>query len=129
MTAMQYAIGHTSSPAVDQNLGHIANTIGLDIAALSPAGAMGMVMPEPSPSFHGDEIDAIFHEMAHLDTNEWSTERALGLKDFGFADDLTFQAFCNDPERLIAPGDGMQQPLSSNSQTWTFANPSTSLNR
>lgn len=53
-----------------------------------------------SPSFNGDEIDALFHEMAQLDTTQWSTGRTQGLKDFGFADDSTFEAFCNDPDRL-----------------------------
>ena len=28
--------------------------------------------------------------------------REQGLKDFGFMDDTTFRAFCNDPERLIS---------------------------
>ncbi|EXJ63920.1 hypothetical protein A1O7_00255 [Cladophialophora yegresii CBS 114405] len=54
-----------------------------------------------SPSFDGDEIDALFHEMAQLDTTQWTVNRTQGLKDFGFADDSTFQAFCNDPDRLM----------------------------
>ena len=54
-----------------------------------------------SPSFSGDEIDALFHEMAQLDTTQWTMDRTQGLKDFGFADDSTFEAFCNDPERLM----------------------------
>lgn len=54
-----------------------------------------------SPSFQGDEIDALFHEMAQLDTTEWTSGRNQGLKDFGF-DDLTFEQFCDDPDRLYS---------------------------
>lgn len=54
-----------------------------------------------SPSFNGDEIDALFHEMAELDTTQWSLDRSQALKDFGFSDDTTFEAFCNDPDRLM----------------------------
>lgn len=53
-----------------------------------------------SPSFQGDEIDALFREMAQLDTTEWTSGRSQALKDFGFYDDTTFEAFCNDPDRL-----------------------------
>jgi hypothetical protein len=52
------------------------------------------------------DIDAIFKDLAYLDTTEWSTNREAGLKDFGFLDDSTFQAFCHDPDRL-----GASQPL------------------
>lgn len=45
-------------------------------------------------------MDAIFHNLAHLDTTDWTSSREQGLQDFGFADETTFQAFCNDPERL-----------------------------
>lgn len=63
-----------------------------DKMAINPAGA-------------GD-LDAIFKDLAYLDTTEWSTNREAGLKDFGFLDDSTFQAFCHDPDRL-----GGTQPL------------------
>lgn len=62
----------------------------------SSAGGMAT-----SPSFNGDEIDALFHEMAELDTTQWSLDRSQALKDFGFSDDTTFEAFCNDPDRLM----------------------------
>ncbi|KAI3233100.1 transcriptional regulator family: Fungal Specific TF [Penicillium roqueforti] len=52
------------------------------------------------------DIDAIFKDLAYLDTTEWSTNREAGLKDFGFLDESTFQAFCHDPDRL-----GGSQPL------------------
>lgn len=48
-----------------------------------------------------EELDAIFKDLAYLDTTEWSTNREAGLKDFGFLDDSTFQAFCHDPDRLM----------------------------
>ncbi|KAJ6004045.1 hypothetical protein N7522_005690 [Penicillium canescens] len=51
-------------------------------------------------------IDAIFKDLAYLDTTEWATNREAGLKDFGFLDDSTFQAFCHDPDRLVG-----SQPL------------------
>ncbi|KAL2819872.1 fungal-specific transcription factor domain-containing protein [Aspergillus cavernicola] len=51
-------------------------------------------------------LDAIFKDLAYLDTTEWATSREAGLKDFGFMDDSTFQAFCHDPDRLAG-----SQPL------------------
>ncbi|PKY00179.1 C6 transcription factor [Aspergillus campestris IBT 28561] len=54
----------------------------------------------PAPSSSSD-IDAIFSDLAYLDTTEWATSREAGLKDFGFLDDSTFQAFCHDPDRLV----------------------------
>lgn len=54
-----------------------------------------------SPSFNGDDIDALFHEMARLDTDQWMIDRSKGLEEFGFKDDSTFEAFCNDPSRLM----------------------------
>ncbi|RAL06866.1 putative C6 transcription factor [Aspergillus homomorphus CBS 101889] len=52
------------------------------------------------------DIDAIFRDLAYLDTTEWATNREAALKDFGFIDDNTFQAFCHDPDRLVG-----SQPL------------------
>ncbi|PYI07424.1 hypothetical protein BO78DRAFT_92280 [Aspergillus sclerotiicarbonarius CBS 121057] len=46
------------------------------------------------------DIDAIFKDLAYLDTTEWANSREAALKDFGFIDDNTFQAFCHDPDRL-----------------------------
>ncbi|KAL2797488.1 fungal-specific transcription factor domain-containing protein [Aspergillus keveii] len=51
-------------------------------------------------------LDAIFKDLAYLDTTEWANSREAGLKDFGFIDDSTFQAFCHDPDRLAG-----SQPL------------------
>ncbi|KAL2840160.1 fungal-specific transcription factor domain-containing protein [Aspergillus pseudoustus] len=51
-------------------------------------------------------LDAIFKGLAYLDTTEWANSREAGLKDFGFIDDSTFQAFCHDPDRLAG-----SQPL------------------
>lgn len=59
------------------------------------------------PLYPGNgDLDAIFKDLAYLDTTEWSNNREAGLKDFGFLDDSTFQAFCHDPDRL-----GGTQPL------------------
>ncbi|KAH1287531.1 hypothetical protein KXX33_000424 [Aspergillus fumigatus] len=52
------------------------------------------------------DIDAIFKDLAYLDTTDWATSREAGLKDFGFLDDSTFHAFCHDPDRLVG-----SQPL------------------
>ncbi|PWY65017.1 hypothetical protein BO94DRAFT_356599 [Aspergillus sclerotioniger CBS 115572] len=52
------------------------------------------------------DIDAIFKDLAYLDTTEWANSREAALKDFGFIDDSTFQAFCHDPDRLAG-----SQPL------------------
>jgi hypothetical protein len=64
---------------------------------------VGLSMPvsDPSPSFQGDDVDAIFHNLAYLDTTDWTNNRERGLQEFGFADESTFQDFCNDPERLV----------------------------
>ncbi|KAI9370959.1 fungal-specific transcription factor domain-containing protein [Aspergillus egyptiacus] len=57
-------------------------------------------------STSGTSLDAIFEDLAYLDTTEWASSREAGLKDFGFIDDSTFRAFCHDPDRLAGP-----QPL------------------
>ncbi|CAI7635515.1 unnamed protein product [Penicillium pancosmium] len=56
--------------------------------------------PGPGPAPGPEDLDAIFKDLAYLDTTEWSSNREAGLKDFGFLDDSTFQAFCHDPDRL-----------------------------
>ncbi|KAJ5684830.1 transcriptional regulator family: Fungal Specific TF [Penicillium maclennaniae] len=53
-----------------------------------------------NPAGTGD-LDMIFKDLAYLDTTEWSNNREAGLRDFGFLDDSTFQAFCHDPDRLV----------------------------
>lgn len=47
-----------------------------------------------------DEVDSIFKDLVYLDATDWAVSREAGLKDFGFMDDTTFQAFCHDPDRL-----------------------------
>ena len=47
------------------------------------------------------DVDAIFRDIPHLGTVEWTGDRELELQTFGFADEFTFRAFCNDPERLV----------------------------
>ena len=53
---------------------------------------------QSSPSFQGDDVDAIFHNLVHLDANDWTA--ANPFQDLGFADDLAFQAFCEDNDRI-----------------------------
>ena len=84
---------------------------GLDQAMLGtsigqPSMPAGLSMPasDPSPSFTGDDVDVIFHNLAHLDTTDWTNNREQGLQEFGFADESTFQDFCNDPERMVPSG-------------------------
>ena len=55
---------------------------------------------QSSPSFQGDDVDAIFHNLVHLDANDWAA--ANPFQDLGFADDLAFQAFCEDNDRISA---------------------------
>lgn len=97
---------------------------GIDLSSTDGFERGNIHAPMTSPSSHGDEIDALFHEMAHLDTTEWQNGRSQGLKDFGFTDDITFEAFCNDPERLL-PMDGTilpEQGTLGNSQLWSMTN-------
>ncbi|KAE8377529.1 fungal-specific transcription factor domain-containing protein [Aspergillus bertholletiae] len=60
----------------------------------------------PKRQISTSDLDSIFKDLAYLDTTEWATSREAGLKDFGFLDDSTFQAFCHDPDRLAG-----SQPL------------------
>ncbi|QMW48220.1 hypothetical protein G4B11_011738 [Aspergillus flavus] len=60
----------------------------------------------PERQISTSDLDSIFKDLAYLDTTEWATSREAGLKDFGFLDDSTFQAFCHDPDRLAG-----SQPL------------------
>lgn len=64
-----------------------------------------LIINNESPNFQEpvdlpSDLDSIFNDLAYLDTTEWATSREAGLKDFGFMDDSTFQAFCHDPDRL-----------------------------
>ncbi|EPS31919.1 hypothetical protein PDE_06878 [Penicillium oxalicum 114-2] len=70
-----------------------------------PSTSVTEPMQFPHPAITSD-LDAIFKDLAYLDTTEWSSNREAGLKDFGFLDDSTFQAFCHDPDRLMG-----SQPL------------------
>jgi hypothetical protein len=60
----------------------------------------GMAVNPANVGYNAGDMDAIFKDLAYLDTTEWATNREAGLKDFGFLDDSTFQAFCHDPDRL-----------------------------
>ncbi|EXJ95030.1 hypothetical protein A1O1_00148 [Capronia coronata CBS 617.96] len=77
-----------------------------------------------SHNFDGDEIDALFLEMAQLDITQWTMDRTQNLRDFGFADDSTFEAFCNDPDRLML-GEGYLVPASQNDHGVTYGTQTT----
>lgn len=87
----------------------------VDSVLMSDRGAARRTVT--SPSFDGDEIDALFHEMAQLDTTQWALDRTQDLKDFGFADDSTFEAFCNDPGRLTLPEGYMDHSFNGNNSS------------
>ena len=70
------------------------------------AGDIDLPDTDPTASSSTSSIDAIFTDLAYLDTTSWADTRAAGLRDFGFLDDTTFQAFCHDPDRLVG-----SQPL------------------
>lgn len=79
------------SPArTDQNM---SSGSGLDLST-------GAASNLNSPADAANDIDSIFKDLAYLDTTDWAIGREAGLKDFGFMDDTTFQAFCHDPDRL-----------------------------
>jgi hypothetical protein len=48
-----------------------------------------------------NDLDSIFKDLAYIDTTDWANSRQEGLREFGFMDDNTFQAFCHDPDRLV----------------------------
>lgn len=52
-------------------------------------------------SLSPNDLDSIFKDLAYIDTTDWAESRQKGLRDFGFMDDNTFQAFCHDPDRLV----------------------------
>ncbi|EXJ88994.1 hypothetical protein A1O3_02058 [Capronia epimyces CBS 606.96] len=93
--ASQMASTSIDYGAIDRNVTqHAFDSVLVDESSLAR-------MTATAPGFDGDEIDALFHEMAQLDTTQWTMDRTQGLRDFGFADDSTFEAFCNDPDRLM----------------------------
>ena len=91
------------APVSSMDLGNMS----LDTATGGLNGGQHNPSIATSPSFQGDEIDALFREMAQLDTTEWTSGRSQALKDFGFYDDTTFEAFCNDPDRLYNSSDSL----------------------
>ncbi|OKL58497.1 hypothetical protein UA08_06290 [Talaromyces atroroseus] len=62
--------------------------------------AGGSYMTEEASSSPND-LDSIFKDLAYIDTTDWANSRQEGLREFGFMDDNTFQAFCHDPDRLV----------------------------
>lgn len=74
----------------------------ISMSGTEPVSAGTMILPssQSSPSFQGDEVDAIFHNLVHLDANEWANTNSGSFQELGFADNSSFQAFCDDPDRL-----------------------------
>lgn len=94
--------GHLQPATPDSATSNLMIT-GKALASESPATTCDKVAFNAADT--GD-LDAIFKDLAYLDTTEWSNNREAGLKDFGFLDESTFHAFCHDPDRL-----GGSQPL------------------
>jgi hypothetical protein len=97
------------------------NSVDMVMSGMSNVTPAGLAMPaatEASPSFYGDEVDAIFHSFVGLDTTDWTDNRQKGLAEFGFADEDAFQAFCNDPERLLTTNAIGQAPLNAATDPW-----------
>lgn len=61
------------------------------------AGAYNRDQASSSPN----DLDSIFKDLAYIDTTKWANNREEDLREFGFMDDTTFQAFCHDPDRLV----------------------------
>jgi hypothetical protein len=96
------------------SIDHMGHDMHPDFTVEHPARRATFTGAGTTPSFNGDEIDALFHEMAQLDTTQWTMDRTQALKEFGFSDDSTFEAFCNDPDRLML-SDGFMGPVFNNS--------------
>lgn len=71
-------------------------------------GSGGFIGQQAGRSYMTDEassspndLDSIFKDLAYIDTTDWANSRQEGLREFGFMDDNTFQAFCHDPDRLV----------------------------
>lgn len=121
---------HTTNPAprlvseiLDYGLMNVDMTGSLSSSNIGRSSARQQVPTmgaTTSPSFNGDEIDALFHEMAQLDANEWSMDRTQNFKDFGFSDASTFEAFCNDPDRLMLSNEYMGPGLSQSNNSISY---------
>ncbi|KAL4943961.1 hypothetical protein BDV06DRAFT_122900 [Aspergillus oleicola] len=95
------AQSHPHPPTPDSSISN-------QIISGSSAAVNEPSLPSDTQAINGEYggLDAIFKDLAYLDTTEWATSREAGLKDFGFVDDTTFQEFCHDPDRLAG-----SQPL------------------
>lgn len=97
------------------------NEMDIVMSAMNNPTPAGLAMPaatEASPSLYGDEVDAIFHSFVGLDTTDWTDNRQKGLAEFGFADEDAFQAFCNDPERLLTTNAVRQASVNAATESW-----------
>ncbi|KAL6234304.1 hypothetical protein BDW75DRAFT_212647 [Aspergillus navahoensis] len=117
LDAMLNGPPHPHPPTPDSAISNPIMSGNSTTNASAPANEHSMTLAgkNTSTSISGDQVsddtgaaslDAIFKDLAYLDTTEWATSREAGLKDFGFMDDTTFQEFCHDPDRLAG-----SQPL------------------
>ncbi|KAL4993545.1 fungal-specific transcription factor domain-containing protein [Aspergillus recurvatus] len=117
LDAMLNGPPHTHPPTPDSSISNpmISGTSTTNAAAPANEHSMTLADKNKSTSISDNQVsddtsaaslDAIFKDLAYLDTTEWATSREAGLKDFGFMDDTTFQEFCHDPDRLAG-----SQPL------------------
>lgn len=95
--------GQTHPPTPDSSTANAVHPSGSNNASHKAGKDVPATIENVSPAY---DLDSIFNDLAYLDTNEWASSREEALKDFGFIDDNTFQAFCNDPDRVIG-----SQPL------------------
>ena len=100
-TDLQLPSTHRHPPTPESSVSNPMMPTSTD-RSLHPGESTNVGAPAPA----NDDIDTIFKDLAYLDTTEWTNNREAGLRDFGFIDDNTFQAFCHDPDRLVG-----SQPL------------------
>ncbi|KAL4867853.1 hypothetical protein BDV12DRAFT_111353 [Aspergillus spectabilis] len=111
LDAMLHPPSHPHPPTPDSSISNpmisgTSATTAADPSIASTDANLGLPSSENQLQGSNAALDAIFKDLAYLDTTEWATSREAGLKDFGFMDDSTFQAFCHDPDRLAG-----SQPL------------------
>lgn len=99
---LQLPSTHPNPPTPESSVSNQMMTTSTD-RSLHPGDSTNL---EASTPTNGGDIDTIFKDLAYLDTTEWTNNREAGLREFGFIDDNTFQAFCHDPDRLVG-----SQPL------------------
>jgi Fungal specific transcription factor domain len=96
LLSQQTQAGTPESSILQPNIG--PGPSGFSVGQQQQAGRSYMT-DEASSS--PNDLDSIFKDLAYIDTTDWANSRQEGLREFGFMDDNTFQAFCHDPDRLV----------------------------